>query len=170
LGLPANDIAGKKEEQGKPVEVIELSSDDEDYSQGMARASLSRITTVIHRGSCSVAVETTREMGPYSSRDTGKRRSFPFTTGSFALPFLQLLGSRGILARRDASDLSFPSRLSQPVYRQRRHSGDLENTDRTSDGHLLVNAGKPPGDPEIFVAEHLADVLQPHQLGGVRFM
>uniref|UniRef100_A0A914WS86 Uncharacterized protein n=1 Tax=Plectus sambesii TaxID=2011161 RepID=A0A914WS86_9BILA len=53
---------------------------------------------------------------------------------------------------------------------RRRPSGDLESTALTQDGRLPVNANKPEGDPDIFVADHLTKILQPHQLGGVRFM
>ncbi|KHN71604.1 Helicase ARIP4 [Toxocara canis] len=53
--------------------------------------------------------------------------------------------------------------------RKRRHSEELESTELL-EGRLLVNAGKPPGDPDVYVPKHLTDVLQPHQLGGIRFM
>lgn len=53
--------------------------------------------------------------------------------------------------------------------RKRRMSGDLESTE-LCEGRLLVNAGKPPQDPNIYVPSHLTSVLQPHQLGGIRFM
>uniref|UniRef100_A0A0N5A7S1 Helicase ARIP4 n=1 Tax=Syphacia muris TaxID=451379 RepID=A0A0N5A7S1_9BILA len=50
-----------------------------------------------------------------------------------------------------------------------RKVGDLESTE-LREGRLLINAGKPPTDPDVFVPEHLTTVLQPHQLGGIRFM
>ncbi|KAH7725566.1 SNF2-related [Aphelenchoides avenae] len=54
--------------------------------------------------------------------------------------------------------------------RKRRKSGDYDNNEPTTHGFLLVNAGKPQDDPDVFVADHLTNVLQPHQLGGVRFL
>lgn len=46
---------------------------------------------------------------------------------------------------------------------------DLESTEKCG-GRLLVNSGHPAEDPDIFVISHLTHVLQPHQLGGIRFM
>uniref|UniRef100_A0A915PBJ3 Uncharacterized protein n=1 Tax=Setaria digitata TaxID=48799 RepID=A0A915PBJ3_9BILA len=37
-------------------------------------------------------------------------------------------------------------------------------------GRLLVNPGKASEEPDVYVPFHLNDVLQPHQLGGIRFM
>uniref|UniRef100_A0A158Q801 Helicase ARIP4 n=1 Tax=Elaeophora elaphi TaxID=1147741 RepID=A0A158Q801_9BILA len=37
-------------------------------------------------------------------------------------------------------------------------------------GRLLVNPGKASDEPDVYVPFHLNDVLQPHQLGGIRFM
>ncbi|CAD5220456.1 unnamed protein product [Bursaphelenchus okinawaensis] len=54
--------------------------------------------------------------------------------------------------------------------RLRRKSGTLDKLEYTKEGLLLVNEGKPAGDPDVFVAAHLTKILQPHQLGGVRFM
>uniref|UniRef100_A0A1I7S3T7 Helicase ARIP4 n=2 Tax=Bursaphelenchus xylophilus TaxID=6326 RepID=A0A1I7S3T7_BURXY len=54
--------------------------------------------------------------------------------------------------------------------RVRRKSGTLDKLEFTAEGRLLVNEGKPAGDPDVFVAAHLTHILQPHQLGGVRFM
>lgn len=54
--------------------------------------------------------------------------------------------------------------------RVRRNSGDYERNDISSEGRILVNGGKPHNDPEIYVAHHLTNILQPHQLGGVKFM
>ncbi|CAB3405703.1 unnamed protein product [Caenorhabditis bovis] len=50
-----------------------------------------------------------------------------------------------------------------------RNEKDLESTEKLG-GRLLVNAGHPPEDADVFVATHLTHVLQPHQLGGIRFM
>ncbi|KAL3104153.1 hypothetical protein niasHS_002180 [Heterodera schachtii] len=55
-------------------------------------------------------------------------------------------------------------------FRRRRRSVDYDTTETGADGRLLINAGKPDSDPEVFVAEHLTNVLQPHQIGGVKFM
>uniref|UniRef100_A0A1I7WMY0 SNF2_N domain-containing protein n=1 Tax=Heterorhabditis bacteriophora TaxID=37862 RepID=A0A1I7WMY0_HETBA len=81
-------------------------------------------------------------------------------------------------------------KIEQLRLRRRRKSGDLEKVDLT-EGRLLVNAGElefynyfvfsykqsyfmvlghPASDPDIHVATHLTHTLQPHQLGGVRFM
>lgn len=72
--------------------------------------------------------------------------------------------------RMDALIKSRTSRAQQQEIRPRRNSKDYENFDLTPEGRLLVNAGKPIEDPDVFVAEHLTHVLKPHQLGGVRFM
>nr|CRZ23838.1 BMA-RAD-26 [Brugia malayi] len=37
-------------------------------------------------------------------------------------------------------------------------------------GRLLVNPGKATDEADVYVPFHLNDVLQPHQLGGIRFM
>uniref|UniRef100_A0A183CEG4 Helicase ATP-binding domain-containing protein n=1 Tax=Globodera pallida TaxID=36090 RepID=A0A183CEG4_GLOPA len=55
-------------------------------------------------------------------------------------------------------------------FRRRRRSADYDKTETGADGRLLVNAGKPDSDPEVFVTPHLTNVLQPHQIGGVKFM
>jgi hypothetical protein len=93
---------------------------------------------------------------------------------------LKLLLIHGIfIARRNFDNLTsnINHRLSFPTAspinkspRKRRDSEDLENTDRTCEGQLLVNQGKPVDDPDIFVLPHLTNILQPHQLGGVRFL
>lgn len=54
--------------------------------------------------------------------------------------------------------------------RVRRKSTTLDTIEFTPEGRLLVNEGKPSEDRDIFVAAHLTNRLQPHQLGGVRFM
>lgn len=54
--------------------------------------------------------------------------------------------------------------------RSRRKSDNLDKMELTPEGLLLVNEGKPRCDPDVFVSPHLTSVLQPHQLGGVRFM
>ncbi|CAJ0952236.1 unnamed protein product, partial [Mesorhabditis belari] len=53
--------------------------------------------------------------------------------------------------------------------RKRRNSGDLESKELT-EGKLLINSGRPDGDPPLYVAPHLTHTLQPHQLAGIRFM
>ncbi|CAJ0580005.1 unnamed protein product, partial [Mesorhabditis spiculigera] len=59
--------------------------------------------------------------------------------------------------------------FEQKRLRRRRNSGDLESKELT-EGKLLVNSGRPDGDPPIYVAAHLTNTLQPHQLAGIRFM
>ena len=38
------------------------------------------------------------------------------------------------------------------------------------DGRILVNVGHPPEDPKIYLSNHIASIIKPHQIGGVRFM
>ena len=54
--------------------------------------------------------------------------------------------------------------------RKRRNSADYDKKEITPEGRLIINADKPEGDPDVFVAPHLTQVLQPHQIGGVKFM
>ena len=58
-------------------------------------------------------------------------------------------------------------RRARRIYRKQKN---LDCMDRTGDGQLLVNEGHPPEDPDVFVSPALVHLLQPHQLGGVRFM
>jgi RAD54-like protein 2 len=37
-------------------------------------------------------------------------------------------------------------------------------------GQVLVNVFHPPGDPDVFVLDHLVKALKPHQIGGIRFL
>uniref|UniRef100_A0A0M3IYF2 Helicase ARIP4 n=1 Tax=Anisakis simplex TaxID=6269 RepID=A0A0M3IYF2_ANISI len=60
-------------------------------------------------------------------------------------------------------------RIERERIRKRRASGELESTE-LSGGQLLINANKPANDPDVYVNKHLASVLKPHQIGGVRFM
>lgn len=46
---------------------------------------------------------------------------------------------------------------------------DLESKE-LYEGLLLVNTTKTPDEPAVCIPAHLTNVLQPHQLGGVRFM
>lgn len=52
---------------------------------------------------------------------------------------------------------------------KRRNSEDYDKQD-LKEGRLLINAGKPDTDPDVYVAPHLTHVLQPHQIGGVKFL
>ena len=55
--------------------------------------------------------------------------------------------------------------------RLRRNEETLDKMVLTAEGHLLVNEGKTVADdPDVFVHKHLTFILQPHQLGGIRFM
>lgn len=54
--------------------------------------------------------------------------------------------------------------------RLKRADETLDKMVVTEDGQLLVNEGKPKDDPEVFVSKYLTPILQPHQLGGIRFM
>lgn len=38
------------------------------------------------------------------------------------------------------------------------------------EGRVLVNVGHPEEDPDIFLCDHLAANIKPHQIGGVRFL
>ncbi|VDM59134.1 unnamed protein product [Angiostrongylus costaricensis] len=61
-------------------------------------------------------------------------------------------------------------RIEKQRMRKRRNFHDLEKIELTTTGRLLVNAGHGPEDPDVHVCPHLTHILQPHQLGGVRFM
>ena len=52
----------------------------------------------------------------------------------------------------------------------KKKKNDLESVERNAQGRLLINHDRPEGDPDVFVSEHLTDVLKPHQLGGIRFL
>ncbi|CAK8689451.1 unnamed protein product [Clavelina lepadiformis] len=49
------------------------------------------------------------------------------------------------------------------------HIEDAKNQ-RDSKGRVLVNVNRPTIEPEIFLAPQLANAVQPHQIGGIRFM
>ncbi|KAI6211886.1 SNF2-related and DNA RNA helicase domain containing protein [Aphelenchoides besseyi] len=51
--------------------------------------------------------------------------------------------------------------------RMRRKNCNLESMELTAEGRLLVNDGKPPEDPDVFVSPYLTSVLQPHQYDNV---
>jgi hypothetical protein len=63
-------------------------------------------------------------------------------------------------------------RLAQrgQIINERRDPADYEKKEYTAEGRLLINTGKPKGDPDAFIAPHLTHTLQPHQIGGVKFM
>uniref|UniRef100_A0A915DZK8 Uncharacterized protein n=1 Tax=Ditylenchus dipsaci TaxID=166011 RepID=A0A915DZK8_9BILA len=54
--------------------------------------------------------------------------------------------------------------------RPRRNSAEYDNNDLTADGIHLVNAGKPSSDPDVHFSPHFSRILQPHQIGGVKFL
>ncbi|EFO87302.1 CRE-RAD-26 protein [Caenorhabditis remanei] len=71
--------------------------------------------------------------------------------------------------RKDADQMEFQHSIEARRLKKMRSAKDLESTEKKG-GRLLVNAGHPEEDPDIFVIGHLTHVLQPHQLGGIRFM
>lgn len=73
----------------------------------------------------------------------------------------------------DARTRSINKAREEEEVRLQRHNNrntDLESVEKNKQGRLLVNFGKPDEDPDVFVAQHLTDILKPHQLGGIRFM
>ncbi|KAE9549133.1 hypothetical protein FO519_007655 [Halicephalobus sp. NKZ332] len=52
----------------------------------------------------------------------------------------------------------------------KKKKNDPESVERNAQGRLLINHDRPEEDPDVFVADHLTDVLKPHQLGGIRFL
>ncbi|KHJ98639.1 protein, SNF2 family [Oesophagostomum dentatum] len=72
--------------------------------------------------------------------------------------------------RIDREKMEKQHQIEKERIRKRRNSRELEKVELTTSGRLLVNAGHVPDDPDVYVAAHLNHVLQPHQLGGVRFM
>ncbi|NP_001368704.1 Helicase ATP-binding domain-containing protein [Caenorhabditis elegans] len=71
--------------------------------------------------------------------------------------------------RIDADQMDIQHNIEARRLKKMRSAKDLESTEK-KEGRLLVNAGHPEEDPDIFVISHLTHVLQPHQLGGIRFM
>ncbi|CAO4378493.1 unnamed protein product [Caenorhabditis nigoni] len=69
----------------------------------------------------------------------------------------------------DADQMEIQHSVEARRLQRMRSAKDLESTEKKG-GRLLVNAGHPEEDPDIFVINHLTHVLQPHQLGGIRFM
>lgn len=49
------------------------------------------------------------------------------------------------------------------------HTNDAYNVP-DEEGRVQVNMGKPEGDPDIFLAPHIARLIKPHQIGGIRFL
>ncbi|XP_034243565.1 uncharacterized protein LOC117646615 isoform X2 [Thrips palmi] len=49
------------------------------------------------------------------------------------------------------------------------HTNDSFNVP-DDEGRVQVNMGKPEGDPDIFLAPHIARLIKPHQIGGIRFL
>ncbi|GAB1600203.1 helicase ARIP4-like [Argonauta hians] len=45
---------------------------------------------------------------------------------------------------------------------------DVNQPDET--GNVLINIGHPEGDPDVFLPPHIAAVIKPHQIGGIRFL
>ncbi|GMT24231.1 hypothetical protein PFISCL1PPCAC_15528, partial [Pristionchus fissidentatus] len=63
---------------------------------------------------------------------------------------------------------------AQATERRRLKGKKLDLSDKDHiidrDGGLLVNPGHSSTEQDVFVAAHLTHILQPHQLGGIRFM
>ncbi|ETN85604.1 hypothetical protein NECAME_16723 [Necator americanus] len=72
--------------------------------------------------------------------------------------------------RLDREKMEKQHQIEKERMKKRRNSQELEKIELTTTGRLLVNAGHGFEDPDVHVASHLNHVLQPHQLGGVRFM
>ncbi|KIH47294.1 protein, SNF2 family [Ancylostoma duodenale] len=72
--------------------------------------------------------------------------------------------------RIDREKMEKQHQIEKERMKKRRNSQELEKVELTTTGRLLVNAGHGADDPDVHVAPHLNHVLQPHQLGGVRFM
>ncbi|CAE1328762.1 RAD54L2 [Acanthosepion pharaonis] len=49
------------------------------------------------------------------------------------------------------------------------HINDSMNQ-KDEQGRVLINIGHPEGDPDVFLASQIAEVIKPHQIGGVRFL
>ena len=49
------------------------------------------------------------------------------------------------------------------------HTDDLYNLPDEL-GRVLVNVGHPAEDSDIYLADHLAQIVKPHQIGGIRFL
>ncbi|KAJ1365486.1 SNF2 N-terminal domain [Parelaphostrongylus tenuis] len=72
--------------------------------------------------------------------------------------------------RIDQEKMEKQHRIERQRMKKRTTFHDLEKIELTTTGRLLVNAGHGPEDPDVHVCSHLTHILQPHQLGGVRFM
>uniref|UniRef100_A0A8L8KM09 Helicase ATP-binding domain-containing protein n=1 Tax=Heligmosomoides polygyrus TaxID=6339 RepID=A0A8L8KM09_HELPZ len=72
--------------------------------------------------------------------------------------------------RREQEKMEKQHKMEKERMRKRRNSHDLEKIELTQTGRLLVNAGHSPDDPDVHVSPYLTHILQPHQLGGVRFL
>ncbi|KAK6750928.1 hypothetical protein RB195_002721 [Necator americanus] len=91
------------------------------------------------------------------------------------LPYSYDYGKRSRLMfsdkdRLDREKMEKQHQIEKERMKKRRNSQELEKIELTTTGRLLVNAGHGFEDPDVHVASHLNHVLQPHQLGGVRFM
>uniref|UniRef100_A0A7E4VNB7 Helicase ARIP4 n=1 Tax=Panagrellus redivivus TaxID=6233 RepID=A0A7E4VNB7_PANRE len=76
-------------------------------------------------------------------------------------------------AATDASTLSIRQAREEEekrLHRSKRDAAKLESIELTPQGRLLVNQGKPEEDPDVFVNDHLTNILKPYQLAGIRFM
>ncbi|CAI2350626.1 unnamed protein product [Caenorhabditis sp. 36 PRJEB53466] len=69
----------------------------------------------------------------------------------------------------DADQMEQQHSLEAKRLKKVRSMKDLESTEKLG-GRLLVNSGHPAGEADVFVIARLTHILQPHQLGGIRFM
>ncbi|KAK5979049.1 Helicase ARIP4 [Trichostrongylus colubriformis] len=121
-------------------EVIELSSGDEDEK---------------YDGRESSTFAPYRVVPPLpSSSDYGKRSRWMYSDKD----------------RADHRKMEKQHKMEKERMKRRRNSHELEKIELTQTGRLLVNAGHGPDDPDVHVSPYLTHVLQPHQLGGVRFL
>ncbi|WKY07024.1 hypothetical protein Q1695_006870 [Nippostrongylus brasiliensis] len=75
-----------------------------------------------------------------------------------------------LYADKDREKMEMQQKIEKERMRKRRNSHDLEKIELTQTGRLLVNAGHGADEPDVHVSAYLTHILQPHQLGGVRFM
>lgn len=61
-------------------------------------------------------------------------------------------------------------RIERERLRKKRISEEELESKKLLGGRLLVNSGKTADEPDVYVPLHLNEILQPHQLGGIRFM
>ncbi|PAV77817.1 hypothetical protein WR25_01372 [Diploscapter pachys] len=141
----------KKEEAAEP-EIIDLSSDDDDIQEIGSFQRRPVYRTNVHAQSTS----SLPSLSNASYRSYGGRRTRWVGTEKEREDMLQIEKQHNQERER--------------LRKQKRRTEDIEDIKCTTEGRLLVNSGHPEGESDIFVASHLTNILQPHQLGGVRFL